>query len=283
MKLCLIQMNSTPDHGENVARAAGYIDDAVAAGKPDLVVVPEFFNHPYVFQYRDYAHIDEAEGEDGIAISTMRAKARAHGIHIIATIFEAESAGLCYDSAIVIDASGTILGRYRKAHPAAVRSLEKIYFRYGSHFPVFRIGEWRVGINICYDTFFPESARCAAVNGAELIVVPFAAPGHPLLARDHADPRLRERRLLRPLQQGGAGGGVDLRRAQHDRGARFRGAGRGRRRGRRDHPCDARPRPRVRGPARLAHVPRPPARPLRPHHDGDGRHPAHRLTERQVA
>ena len=176
MKLCLIQMNSTPDHAENVARAATHIDRAVAAELPDLVVVPEFFNHPYVFQYRDYRHIDEAESADGIAISAMRAKAREHGIHIVATIFEIESAGICYDSAIVIDPSGEILGRYRKAHPAAVRSLEKIYFRYGSHFPVFRIGEWRVGINICYDTFFPESARCAAVNGAELIVVPFACP-----------------------------------------------------------------------------------------------------------
>ena len=76
----------------------------------------------------------------------MRAKAREHGIHIIATIFESVAPGLCYDSAIVIDPAGEILGRYRKAHPAAVRSLEKIYFRYGSHFPVFRIGEWRVGI-----------------------------------------------------------------------------------------------------------------------------------------
>ena len=176
MKLCLIQMNSTPDHAENVARAATHIDRAVAAELPDLVVVPEFFNHPYVFQYRDYRHIDEAESADGIAISAMRAKAREHGIHIVATIFEEESAGICYDSAIVIDPSGEILGRYRKAHPAAVRSLEKIYFRYGSHFPVFRIGDWRVGINICYDTFFPESARCTAVNGAELIVVPFACP-----------------------------------------------------------------------------------------------------------
>jgi N-carbamoylputrescine amidase len=176
MKLSLIQMNSTPDHGENVARAADYIDQAVANEKPDLVVVPEFFNHPYVFQYRDYKHIDEAESENDIAISTMRDKARQHGIHIIATIFEVESAGLYYDSAIVIDRTGAILGRYRKAHPAAVRSLEKIYFRYGSYFPVFKVDDWRVGINICYDTFFPESARCSTVNGAELIVVPFACP-----------------------------------------------------------------------------------------------------------
>ena len=279
MKLCLIQMNSTPDHGENVARAAGYIDDAVAAERPDLVVVPEFFNHPYVFQYRDYAHIDEAEGEDGIAISTMRAKAREHGVYIVATIFEAESAGLCYDSAIVIDPSGAILGRYRKAHPAAVRSLEKIYFRYGSHFPIFRIGEWRVGINICYDTFFPESARCAALNGAELIVVPFAAPGIPCWRETMQTRAFENGVYFAPCNKVGLEGEWIFGGRSMIVAPDSAGASRGRRRGRRDDLCNARPRPRVRGPARLAHVPRPPARPLHPHHDGDGRHPAHRLTE----
>ena len=274
MKLCLIQMNSTPDHAENVARAAAHIDRAVAAELPDLVVVPEFFNHPYVFQYRDYRHIDEAESADGIAISAMRAKAREHGIHIVATIFEAESAGICYDSAIVIDPSGEILGRYRKAHPAAVRSLEKIYFRYGSHFPVFRIGDWRVGINICYDTFFPESARCTAVNGAELIVVPFACP--PIACwRETMRTRAFENGVyFAPCNKVGLGRGVDLRRAQHDRRPRFRGAGRSGRRRRRDDHGDPRPCPCLRGPACLANVPRPPSRPLHVHHDSDGRHPA---------
>ncbi len=176
MKLTLIQMNSTPDHAENVERAAGYIDQAVARDDPALIVVPEFFNHPYVFQYRDYTHIDEAEPESGLAITRMREKAKEHRCHIVATIFEEVGAGLYYDTAMVIDPEGAIIGRYRKTHPAAVRSLEKIYFRYGSYFPVVKVGDWRVGINICYDTFFPETARCAAVNGAELIVVPFAAP-----------------------------------------------------------------------------------------------------------
>jgi N-carbamoylputrescine amidase len=97
-------------------------------------------------------------------------------VNIVATIFEEEAAGLCYDSAIVIDRAGEIAGKYRKTHPAAVQSLEKIYFRYGSYFPVFRVDGWRVGAIICYDTLFPESARCVAVNGAELILVPFAAP-----------------------------------------------------------------------------------------------------------
>jgi predicted amidohydrolase len=176
MTLALIQMRSGLDPAENVDQASRYIDQAVAAERPDLVVLPEFFNTLYVFQYRDYKYIDYAEHDSGLTISRMREKARQHGIHIIATIFELEQAGICYDAAMVIDPAGEIVGKYRKVHPAAVQSLEKIYFRYGSYFPVVKVGAWRVGINICYDTFFPESARCAAVNGAELVVVPFAAP-----------------------------------------------------------------------------------------------------------
>jgi N-carbamoylputrescine amidase len=80
---------------------------------------------------------------------------------------------------MVINPEGEIIGKYRKVHPGAMLSMETLYFRHGSRFPVFRIGSWRVGINICYDTFFPEAARSSALNGAELIVVPFAAPQLP--------------------------------------------------------------------------------------------------------
>lgn len=180
MKLTLIQMNSGPDRKVNVEQACKYIDHAVSAEKPDLVVIPEFFNTIYFAQYRDYKYIDWAERDDGTSITRMREKARQHQIHLVATIFEEASAGVYYDTAMLIDPEGKIVGKYRKTHPAAVQSLEKIYFRYGSHFPVCRIGDWRVGLNICYDTFFPESARCTAVNGAELILVPFASPGQVL-------------------------------------------------------------------------------------------------------
>jgi N-carbamoylputrescine amidase len=176
MKLSLIQMNSGGDRDDNLARALKLIDAAAAAEHPDLIVVPEFFNTIFFAQYRDPSHMDLAEPDDGPTITAIQERARAHRCHIVATIFERESAGLCYDTAMLIDPDGAIVGKYRKVHPAAVQSLEKIYFRYGSYFPVFRVGEWRVGINICYDTFFPESARCTALNGADLIVVPFAAP-----------------------------------------------------------------------------------------------------------
>lgn len=176
LKLALIQMNGAGSRDENVAKACDLIDAAVNRDRPDLVVLPEFFNTPYVFQYRDYDLIDWAERDDGPSLSAVRAKAREHGIHLVATIYEEEAAGLYYDTAIVIAPDGATVGKYRKVHPAAVKSLEKLYFRYGSHFPVFRVGDWRLGIVICYDNSFPESARCAMLNGAELIVVPYAAP-----------------------------------------------------------------------------------------------------------
>jgi hypothetical protein len=77
---------------------------------------------------------------------------------------------------MLIDPSGDIVGKYRKVHPAALLSIEKIYFRGGSSFPVFRIGEWCVGFSICYDNLFPESCRCLAIAGAELIIAPYATP-----------------------------------------------------------------------------------------------------------
>ena len=176
IKLSLVQMNSGPDRDANIAQAAAHIDRAVESEQPDLVVIPEFFNHPYVFNERDHEHLKRAEPATGPSITAMRAKAAEHRIHLIATLYEEESAGLYYDTAFVIDPQGDIVGKYRKVMPGLYLSLERMYFRFGSRFSVFQVGSWKIGIIICYDTFFPEHARCSAVNGAELIVVPFAAP-----------------------------------------------------------------------------------------------------------
>src|SRR5262249_45194776 len=151
-----------------VARAA--LDGA------ELVVLPEFFNCEYFPQYRDYNYMDYAEPDSGFTTERMRACANAHKVWVVSTIFEAARAGLYYDTAILIDPEGNIAGKSRKVHPAALLSLEKIYFRGGSSFPVFKIGEWTVGFSTCYDNLFPESCRCLAINGAELIVAPYATP-----------------------------------------------------------------------------------------------------------
>lgn len=175
MKLSLIQMNAGQDRDTNVARACQFIDRAMK-DKPDLIVLPEFFNNIYIGQYRDYKYVQWAERDDGYSMTRVKDKARQHGVYIIATLYEEESPGICFDTAMVVDPQGQIAGKYRKTHPAAYRSLESIYYRYGSKYPVFQIHDWKVGIVICYDLFFPESARCVTLNGAELLVVPFAEP-----------------------------------------------------------------------------------------------------------
>ena len=176
MRLALIQMNSrTAARDENVARACVFVDEA-ARQDPDIVVLPEFFNVEYFPQFRDYRYMDYAEAEDGYTQARMKEKARQHRIHIVSTIFEAARPGLYYDTAMLISPAGEIVGKYRKVHPAALLSLEKIYFRGGSSFPVFRVGEWTIGFSICYDNLFPESCRCLTLRGAELIIAPYATP-----------------------------------------------------------------------------------------------------------
>ncbi len=176
MRISLIQMNSrTADRDENIERACAFISRAAADGA-EFIVLPEFFNCEYFPQYRDYQYMDYAETEDGPTVTRVREAARVHGVWIVATIFMLERAGLYYDTAMLIDPRGEIAGKYRKVHPAALLSLEKIYFRGGSSFPVFHAGEWTIGFSICYDNLFPESCRCLALHGAELIVAPYATP-----------------------------------------------------------------------------------------------------------
>lgn len=176
MRLSLIQMNSrAAARDENVDRACHFISRAAADGGR-LIVLPEFFNCEYFPQFRDYRYMDYAEPDTGPTTQRMRAAAKQHGVWIVSTIFEMERAGLYYDTAMLINPDGEITGKYRKVHPAALLSLEKIYFRGGSSFPVFQVDDWTVGFSICYDNLFPESCRCLAIRGAELIIAPYATP-----------------------------------------------------------------------------------------------------------
>jgi N-carbamoylputrescine amidase len=176
MRIALIQMNSrAAARDQNVARACAFVEQA-AAEKPDLVILPEFFNNEYFPQYRDYKYMEYAETEDGYTQTHMKEAARRHGFHIVSTIFEMARPGLYYDTAMLINPAGEIVAKYRKVHPAALLSLEKIYFRGGSSFPVFPLADWTIGFSICYDNLFPESCRTLALHGAELIFAPYATP-----------------------------------------------------------------------------------------------------------
>src|SRR5579862_4789806 len=142
MRISLIQMNShTAARDENVERACAFIDQTAEAGS-DLIVLPEFFNNEYFPQYRDLRYMDYAEPESGYTQERIRQRAQHHGIYVLSTIFEIARPGLYYDTAMLFGRDGALLGKYHKVHPAALLSLEKIYFRGGSSFPVFRVGDW---------------------------------------------------------------------------------------------------------------------------------------------
>jgi N-carbamoylputrescine amidase len=173
MKIACVQMRSTGDLQENLAKAKAYIAQAADAGA-GLVVLPEFFNTIFFAQYQDRKYFALAESDTGPTVTAMREAAQRHRIDVIATLYEKAEAGLYFDTAMHIDRHGEIVFKYRKVHPAAVHSLEKLYFRYGTRFDTYAFDGWRVGIGICYDMGFPETARCLAVNGAELLIAPYA-------------------------------------------------------------------------------------------------------------
>lgn len=174
MRIACLQLNGDRPVDQNVQRALEAIHQLCQHDRPDLLVLPEFFNTFYFPQDRNLEHLNLAEPEDGPSLSALRQVAQQYSINLVAPIFELAAPGLYFDTAFLIGRQGQILGRYRKVHPAAITSLEKIYFRYGSDFPVFDLEGWKVGMGICYDQFFPETARSLAINGAELLVFPFA-------------------------------------------------------------------------------------------------------------
>ena len=173
MRLSLIQMNSgSKESADNVAKACDFIDQA-AKDRPDLVVTPEYFNTGYFPMYRDHRNYALAERDDGPSMSAIKDKARQHKIHIAATIIEEAALGVFYNTTMLVDSEGSIVGKYRKMHPPANYSLEKIYYRYGANFRVFTVAGFNVSFLICFDFGFPEAARGAMLNGAEVIIVPY--------------------------------------------------------------------------------------------------------------
>lgn len=173
MRLSLIQMSSgAGDSAANVAKACDFIDLA-ARDRPDLIVTPEYFNTGYFPMYRDVRNYARAERDDGPSMRAVKDKARQHKTHIAATLIEEEALGLFFNTTMLVDPDGEIVGKYRKMHPPAQHSLEKIYYRYGANFRVFPVAGFNVSFLICFDFGFPETSRCAMLNGAELIVAPY--------------------------------------------------------------------------------------------------------------
>jgi N-carbamoylputrescine amidase len=179
-KLALVQMRCDPDRSVNLAHATERIREAAAAGAT-IVCLPELFLGPYFCQREDAALFDLAEPIPGPSTEHLTRIAREARIVIVASLFERRAPGLFHNTAVVFDADGSMLGRYRKMHiPDDPLYFEKYYFTPGDlGWQVFATRAAKVGTLICWDQWYPEAARLTALRGAELIVYPTAIGWHP--------------------------------------------------------------------------------------------------------
>lgn len=156
--------------------AQGLVREAASEGA-QMVLLQEMSVFPWFPQSMDPRNFELAEAVDGPAVSTIRDLASKHGIVVIFPFFERLLDGVTSNSAAVIDTDGTLVGVYRKNHiPQTPKYQEKFYFRPSEHgFPVFQTQFATVGVQICWDNFFPEGTRIQALKGAQIIFAPTAA------------------------------------------------------------------------------------------------------------
>lgn len=161
----------------NLEHQMKMVEDAAAKGV-QMLCFQEIFTTPYFCaeqQTRWYEAVEKIP--DGKTVRFMQDVAKQFGMVLIVPIYEEDIAGIYYNSAAVIDADGTYLGKYRKTHIPHVNPgfWEKFYFRPGNlGYPCFDTAFARIGVYICYDRHFPEGARCLGLNGAEIIFNPSA-------------------------------------------------------------------------------------------------------------
>jgi N-carbamoylputrescine amidase len=148
------------------------------AGKrgTQILGLQEIFNGPYFCPSQDPKWYDAAESWPGPTVELMTKYAKKYSMAMVVPVYEKEMAGVYYNTAAVIDADGTILGKYRKNHiPQTNGFWEKYFFKPGNlGYPVFQTRYAKVGVYICYDRHFPEGARLLGLNGAEIVFNPSA-------------------------------------------------------------------------------------------------------------
>ena len=170
-----IQLPCSSNISENIEATVQQIEAAARAGA-NLICLQELFSSLYFCQTEDHAQFEIAESIPGPTIDRICQVAKEQQVVVVAGVFERRTAGVFHNSAVVIEADGTILGTYRKMHiPDDPYFYEKFYFTPGDlGFKSFKTSVGNVGVCICWDQWFPEAARLTAMQGAEILVYPTA-------------------------------------------------------------------------------------------------------------
>jgi N-carbamoylputrescine amidase len=171
----LVQQSCTDDRAANIEKSIAGIRRCAAQGA-NLVVLQELHTGLYFCDQEDPARFDLAESIPGPSTETFGAVARELGIVIVCSLFERRAAGVYHNTAVVIEADGTVAGKYRKMHiPDDPGYYEKFYFTPGDlGFEPIATSVGKLGVLVCWDQWYPEAARLMAMAGAELLIYPTA-------------------------------------------------------------------------------------------------------------
>ncbi len=185
VKVAAIQMSCSRDRDDNLKKAEQMIRKAASLGAR-IILLPELFDREYFCQQRRYDFYFLAQSVDSHPSVAMATRlARELDVVLPVSFFERDG-NVLYNSVAFVDNDGNVKDVYRKTHiPDDHYYQEKFYFTPGnSGFKVFDSAYGRIGVGICWDQWFPETARCLALNGAEILLYPTAIGSEPILEVD---------------------------------------------------------------------------------------------------
>jgi len=178
--IALIQMSCSTNTRENTDKCEAFVEQAAKQGA-HIVSTSELFRSQYFCQSEDHSNFAIAESIPGPSTESLSKLAAAYNVVIVGSLFERRAPGIYHNTAVVIDADGKLLGRYRKMHiPDDPYFYEAFYFTRGDlGFKSFDTKYGKVGVLICWDQWYPEGARLTALTGAQVIFYPTAIGWHP--------------------------------------------------------------------------------------------------------
>lgn len=202
MKIGIIQQHNTADIKQNMTRLAESIKNLAKNGA-ELIVLQELHNSLYFCQVEDVDNFDLAEPIPGPSTDCFSQLAKENNVVIVTSLFERRTAGLYHNTAVVIEKDGSIAGKFRKMHiPDDPAYYEKFYFTPGDlGFRPIQTSVGCLGIQVCWDQWYPEGARLMALAGAEILIYPTAI-GY--AASDDEAEQQRQREAWTTVQRGHA-------------------------------------------------------------------------------
>ena len=202
MKIGIIQQTCSSSRAENMDKLAQSVARVAAEGA-ELVVLQELHNSPYFCQVESPDNFDWAEPIPGPSTEFFGAVAQRCGVVLVTSLFERRAAGLYHNTAVVFETDGSVAGTYRKMHiPDDPAYYEKFYFTPGDlGFHPIRTSVGVLGVQVCWDQWYPEGARLMALAGAELLIYPTAIGFE---SSDAPEEQQRQREAWMTVQRGHA-------------------------------------------------------------------------------